>query len=426
MVDSPTRDMIGSFVADFYRPPGDPIHVFEPATDVEARPKMKQNLAAGRITGIAIAESLGITPLINAGGPNTRHSGSRPRPEAIQAMEAMSEVFVQIDEMLIAAGERIAELTENEAATVTSGASGGLVVQAAAAMAKDDPDRISKLPITDGMPNELIIQRGHRFIYDHLYLTAGARFVEVGGTDGCTIDEVEAAISARTAGIIHLESPFKNAGAVPLPDLADLAHSRNLPVLADCASMLPPRANLTKYTNQGADLVSFSGGKAVRGPQSTGFLIGKPKWIEYARLNNAPNPGVTRAQKVSKEEIAGLLAALEVFVAIDEETETRNYREQMNFVVDQIAEIPGMTAEVKHNYDHYIPQAVLTFGDNWRGRSTAEIVDRLKAGTPRVFAADGQGPPNGMWIDPLNLQEGEVEIVAERFRTVLIEAASGR
>ena len=387
---------------------------------------MKLNRMAERLTGAAITKYLGITPLINAGGPNTRHSGSRPRPEAIRAMEAMREVFVQIDELLIAAGERIAELTGNEAATITSGASGGLVVQAAAAMAKDDPDRISQLPITDGMPHELIIQRGHRFIYDHLYLAAGARFVEVGSTDGCTLDEVEAAITARTAGIIHLESPFKSVGAVPLPDLADLAHSRGLPVLADCASMLPPRANLTIFTDQGADLVSFSGGKAVRGPQSTGFLIGKPEWVEYARLNNAPNPGVTRAQKVSKEEIAGLLAALEVFVDIDEEIETRHYREQMNLVVDQIAEIPGMAAEVKHNYDHYIPQAVVTFGDDWRGPSTAEIVERLKAGTPRVFAADGQGPSNTMWIDPLNLQDREVEIVAEQFRNILIEAASGR
>jgi L-seryl-tRNA(Ser) seleniumtransferase len=340
-------------------------------------------------------------------------------------MEAMSDVFVQIDELLIAAGQRIAELTGNEAATVTSGASGGMVVQAAAAMARDDPDRISQLPITDGIPDELIIQRGHRFIYDHLYLAPGARFIEVGRPDGCTLEEVEAAITANTAGFIHLESPYKSAGAVPLPDLAELAHANGLPVLADCASMLPPRAHLTRYTEQGADLVSFSGGKAVRGPQSTGFLIGKPEWIEYARLNNAPNPGVTRAQKVSKEEIAGLLAALEVFVDEDEEAETAKYREQMNFVVDQIAEIPGIAAEVKHDYDHYIPQAVVALTPSWRGPETGEIIDRLKAGTPRIYAADGQGPAGFMWIDPLNLQEGEVEIVAEQLRKILVDAASG-
>lgn len=380
------------------------------------------------LTGLAITESLGITPLINAGGPNTQHSGSRPRLESIEAMEAMSEVFVHIDELLLAAGERIAELTGNEAATVTSGASGGLVVQAAAAMAKDDPVRIAQLPITDDIPNELIIQRSHRFIYDHLYLGPGSKFVEVGQPDQTVerkLEEVEAAITSQTAAIIHLESPFKNVGAIPLPDLADLAHRHGLPVLADCASMLPPRENLTKFTRQGADLVSFSGGKAVRGPQSTGFLIGKPEWVEYARLNNAPNPGVTRAQKVSKEEIAGLLAALEAFVEVDEEAETKEYRRQMNFIVDQISEIPGLVAEVKHNYDHYIPNAVVTFDDSWRGSMPEDIEARLKEGTPRIYAATNQGPSNVMWIDPLNLQEGEVEIVAEKFRNILIDGISG-
>ena len=381
---------------------------------------------AGGLTGRSIIDSLGVVPLINAGGPNTKHSGSRPRPEAIEAMEAMSEVFVDMDELLLAAGERIAELTGNEAATITSGASGGLVVQAAAAMAKDDPARIKQLPITDGMPSELIIQRGHRFVYDHLYLGPGSSFVEVGRPTDCTIEEIEAAIGPNTAGVIHLESPFKEGLGVPLPDLADLAHSHGLPVLADCASMLPPRENLTKFTAQGADLVSFSGGKAVRGPQSTGFLVGKPEWIEYARLNNAPNPGVTRAQKVSKEEIAGLLASLEAFIATDEEAETKRYRDQMNFIVDQITEIPGLSAEVKHNYDHYIPHTVVTFAENWKGPSYSEIAERLKSGSPRIYAqVDYRPEPDLMWIDPLNLQDGEVEQVAEAFRNILIDAASG-
>ncbi len=379
-----------------------------------------------KLSGLSIVENLCITPLINAGGPNTKHSGSRPRPEAVKAMEAMSEVFVDMDELLLAAGKRIAELTGNQAATVTSGASGGLVVQAAAAMAKDDPELISRLPITNGIPNELIIQRGHRFIYDHLYLAPGSRFVEVGRSTECTLDEIKAAIGPNTAALIHLESPFVSGLGVPLTDLADLAHNHGLPVLADCASMLPPRENLTKFTKQGADLVSFSGGKAVRGPQSTGFLVGKPEWIDYARLNNAPNPGVTRAQKVSKEEIAGLLAALDAFTRIDEEAETKSYRAQMNFIVDQITEIPGLSAEVLHNYDHYIPHAVITFAENWKGPSYPEIATRLKAGSPRIFAAvDHRKTASSMWIDPLNLQDGEVEIVAEQLRNILVDASSG-
>ena len=200
----------------------------------------------------SIAEELGVVPIINAGGPNTKHSGSRPRPETLEAMREVSSSFVQMEEMLIAAGEEIARLLGVEAATVTSGASGGLVVQAAAAIARDDPELIARLPMADGIPNELIIQRRQRFVYDHLYLGAGARLVEVGNSEGCDLDELIGAISEKTAGIIHLESPFKNRGAVPLPDLVEAAHERDLPVLCDAASMLPPRANLTKFVNQGS------------------------------------------------------------------------------------------------------------------------------------------------------------------------------
>ena len=380
-----------------------------------------------QLSGKSIIDDLGVTSLINAGGPNTKHSGSRPRTEVIEAMEAMSEVFVDIEELLIAAGKRVAELTGNEAATITSGASGGLVLQAAAAMAKDDPEKISQLPISDGMPNELIIQRGHRFVYDHLYLGPGSRFVEVGRPTDCTVDELAEAIGPNTAGFIHLESPFKSELGVPLTDLADLAHNHGLPVLTDGASMLPPRENLTKYTGDGADLVSFSGGKAVRGPQSTGFLVGKSEWIEYARLNNAPNPGVTRAQKVSKEEIAGLLAALEVFTSIDEEAETRRYREKMNFLVDQIAEIPGIQTEVLHNYDHYIPHAVIRFNGDWNGPSYGEIVNEMKRSAPRIYMqVDYRPEPDRMWVDPLNLQDGELEIVTEKLRNILIESVNSK
>ena len=342
----------------------------------------------------SIAEELGVVPIINAGGPNTKHSGSRPRPETLEAMREVSSSFVQMEEMLIAAGEEIARLLGVEAATVTSGASGGLVVQAAAAIARDDPELIARLPMADGIPNELIIQRRQRFVYDHLYLGAGARLVEVGNSEGCDLDELIGAISEKTAGIIHLESPFKNRGAVPLPDLVEAAHERGLPVLCDAASMLPPRANLTKFVDQGADLVSFSGGKGIRGPQSTGILLGNATWVEYARLNNAPYATAARGQKVSREEIAGILAALRTFVDEDEEAETQNYKRQMEFVVDLVAEVPGVRAVVEHDYDHYIPHAVIYFtprlegtghGDGSRypdGREPARVrVANVRAGS---------------------------------------------
>jgi L-seryl-tRNA(Ser) seleniumtransferase len=376
-------------------------------------------------TGKAIAEDLGVTPILQAGGPNTKHSGSRPRQEALDAIQAMSEVFVNLDEFLIAAGEKIAHMVGVEAATITSGASGGLVVQAAAALAKDDPEKIARLPDTEGMANELIIQKRHRFVYDHLYLVPGAKFVEVGTADRCSPEEVEAAVTDKTAGIIDLKSPFKSAGAVPLPVLVEIAHRHGLPVLCDAASMLPPRENLTKYYRQGADLVSFSGGKAVRGPQSTGLLLGKKEWVEYARLNNAPNATVARAQKVSKEEVAGLLASLEVFLAEDESRETQRYRRMAQAVLSQVSEVPGTVAKVEHDDDHYIPQCVIYFTPKWRGPKSSEVQRRLMAGSPRVYVS-ALGTRGELTVDPLNIQdEIELEVVARRVREVLMESMNG-
>ncbi len=376
-------------------------------------------------TGPEILNRLGVKPIINAGGPNTKHSGSRPRQEAMDAMSAMSEVFVNIDEMLIAAGEEIASLVGAEAATVTSGASGGLVVQAAAAVSKGDPEIIGRLPDTDGIPNELVIQKRHRFVYDHLYLTPGTKFVEAGTDSECTPEQLEAAITPNTAAVIHLESPFKNRNAVQLPQAAEIAHAHGLPLLADGASMLPPRDNLRRYTSEGADLVSFSGGKAVRGPQSTGFLIGKPEWLEYARQVNAPNATIARAQKVSKEEIAGLLAALRVFVDEDEATETERYRRDMESVLDRIAEVPGIDASIQHNYDHYIPHVVVKLTDSWRGPDGLELARRLMLGDERVYVVSGYIGDREIWVDPLNIQPGELETVARRVHEELMKAAAG-
>ncbi|NQW17721.1 MAG: aminotransferase class V-fold PLP-dependent enzyme [Chloroflexi bacterium] len=373
---------------------------------------------------MSVLDRLDVEPVINAGGPNTKHSGSRPREVAMEAMQEASGQFYNIDEFIIEAGKAIAELIGAPAATITSGASGGLVVQAAAAIARDDPDKIAALPNTDGMANDLIIQKHHRFIYDHLYLTSGGRFKEVGDGATCSPDEVEDAIDENTAAIIHLESPYKRNDIVPLEQLVEIAHRHDLPVLCDAASMLPPRSNLKLFLDQGADLVSFSGGKGIRGPQSTGVLAGTPEWVEYARLNNFPNVGIARAQKVSKEEMAGLVAALGEFVETDEEDETKRYSEMMQMVVDQIIEVPGIAVSVVHDRDHYIPHAVISFSSDWRGPDRDEIHRRLMAGTPRIYVAN-YGPERQLVIDPLNIQEGELEIVAERVRNELVKAASG-
>jgi D-glucosaminate-6-phosphate ammonia-lyase len=385
--------------------------------------KSSSGEAAGEAT--SVLNQLGVTPLIAAGGPNTLHSGTRPRPEAIRAMEEMSETFVRMDELLIAAGEEIASMIGVPAATVTSGASGGLVLQSAAALSKGDPDVIAQLPITDGLANELIIQRGHRFAYDHLYLVPGARYVEVGTETGSSAKDISDAIGPNTAAIIHLIPSSRDAATVSLEESVEIAHSNGLPLLLDAASTLPPRANLTKFVEAGADLVSFSGGKGVRGPQNTGMLLGDPKWVEYARLNNAPYATVARSQKVSKEAVAGLVAGLRAFLAVDEEQETAQYRRDMQLIVDQVVEIPGVIASVEHGDDYYIPHAVIEFGEAWKDPSSMEVGQALLAGDPRIYLRHGYEWFNGIAVDPLNIQPGELEIVADRVRSILISAASG-
>ena len=376
--------------------------------------------------GEGILAELGVTPVINAGGPNTMHSGSRPLPEVVSAMEAMAPVFVQMDEFLIAAGREIARLIGAPAATITSGASGGLVVQTAAAISRGDPELIERLPLTDGLPNELIIQKTQRFGYDHLYLVAGARFVEVGDESGCTPEQVEAAITDKTAAIIDLESGPRKPNDVSLTTLVEMAHQHGLPVLCDGASKLPPRANLTRYLDEGADLVSFSGGKGVRGPQSTGILLGLPEWIEYARQCNAPNATVARGLKVSKEEIAGLVAAVRTFVAVDEEAESTAYTRQMQEIVDAVGNVPGVDSSVIHDEAFYIPHAVFRFNDSWEGPDNQEIGRRMKAGNPRVYVRHVDPGGREIAVDPLNIQEGEHEHVARRLRDELTLAALGK
>lgn len=376
-------------------------------------------------TGGSVFQRMGLTPVINAGGTNTKHSGSRMRPEVIEAIEESSSVFLNIDELLIRAGEMIAQAIGVEAAFVTSGAAGGLVLQSAAVLTGTDVARIQSLPITDWFPHELIIQRQHRFHYDHAYLMTGAQFVEVGKGRHCYPEEVEAAITPDTAGIIHLVSPFTGSGDIPLPVLAEIAHRHDLPVICDAASMLPPRENLTRYLDEGADIVSFSGGKGIRGPQSTGILIGRADLIEAARLNAAPNQAIGRPMKVSKEEIVGLVAAIEAFVSEDQDAETRRFRRQCEMVVDQITEIPGIRAQVEHDdKDHPIPHAVIYFERDWHGPDGDEIHRRLMARSPRVYISP-LGFMGEIYMDPINLQEREIEIVAEAIRDELLKASSG-
>ena len=374
---------------------------------------------------IAAAEAayrrLGVDPIINATGSVTRLGGTRTRPEVLAQMAGAARVMVNIDQLNEKAGVEIARLTGAEAGLVTSGAAGGLLLQAAACIAGGDPARMQRLPDdTDGMPNEIIIHTMHRFPYDQAYRAAGARLVEIGNYLFTHPWELEAAISERTAAVAYLCAPFTSRRALPLSRVCAIAHRHNIPVIVDAASMLPPRANLRRYLNDGADLVIYSGGKGVRGPQGTGILCGRADLIDAARANGSPAQFLGRPMKVAKEEILGLTTALAMFVDEDEDAEMAYYHTLARQVVDSLsAAVPGLNIALEHDgIDYLIPTAVLRLGGDWPGPAADRVAAGLQQGAPPIYLQQ-LGPPDELMVDPLNLTEAETEIVIRRLREAL-------
>ena len=374
---------------------------------------------------IAAAEAayrrLGVDPIINATGSVTRLGGTRTRPEVLAQMAGAARVMVNIDQLNEKAGVEIARLTGAEAGLVTSGAAGGLLLQAAACIAGGDPARMRRLPDdTSGMPNEIIIHTMHRFPYDQAYRAAGARMVEIGNYLFTHPWELEAAINARTAAVAYLCAPFTSRRALPLARVCEIAHRHNVPVIVDAASMLPPRANLRRYLNDGADLVIYSGGKGVRGPQGTGILCGRADLIDAARANGSPAQFLGRPMKVAKEEILGLTTALAMFVDEDEDAEMAYYHTLARRVVDSLSvAVPGLNITLEHDgIDYLIPTAVLRLGGDWPGPAAGRVAAGLQQGDPPIYLQQ-LGPPDELMVDPLNLTEAETEIVIRRLREVL-------
>ena len=363
---------------------------------------------------------LGVKPIINATPTVTRLGGTRTRPEVMEVMAAAASVLVEMGELNEKAWEVIARLTGAEAGFVCSGAAGGLVLQAAACIAGKDPVKMQRLPDSQGMKNELIIQNMHRFHYDQAYRAAGGKLVEIGHSKGVAAWELEGAINENTAAVFYLFAPFTSRRALPLEEVCRIAHQRGVPVIVDAASTLPPRANLHRYLDVGADMVLFSGGKGVRGPQGTGILCGRKDLIEAAAANASPNPFLGRPMKVAKEEIVGLVTALELFVQEDEEAEMARYRGIAQQVVDALAEVPGLEISLEHDeIDYLIPTALMRFTTAWRGPTRDQVADALENGDPPIYL-HRFGDPDELAVDPLNLLEDEVETVVRRLREGLL------
>jgi L-seryl-tRNA(Ser) seleniumtransferase len=291
-------------------------------------------------------------------------------------------------------------------------------------MTGDDAAKVARLPDTTGMKNEFIIQRVHRFQYDQAFRLAGGILVDIGLGRRTLPYELENAITDRTAAVVYLYSPFTSPpGLLPFETICEIAHQRGVPVIVDAASMLPPRQNLFKHLRLGADIVNFSGGKGIRGPQSTGILAGRKDLIRAAALNHSPNASVGRPAKTSKEEIVGLVTALELFLAEDEDAEMNRYREVCTHIVDAVRDLPGLRAVVEQDpLNRVLPHAVIYFEPSWQGPSGQAVRDALASGTPHIYIQQGTqqgGYFDEIAVDPINLQPGDEDILATRLREEL-------
>ena len=367
-----------------------------------------------------VYRSIGVKPVITASGSTTTYGGSKLRLEAMEAMNNAATVMVEIDELNRAAGSIIAEITGAEAGLVSSGAAGGLILQAAACIAGSDPAKMVQLPDAQSFKNEIIIHKSHRFPYDQCYRAAGARLVDIGDGRRCAPWQLEAAFTDRTAAVAYLLSPFVSRRALPLEQVCEIAHARDVPVIVDAASFLPPRSNLRRFIAEGADMVIYSGGKAVRGPQGAGILVGRADLIEAAAANASPHQFLGRGMKVAKEEIVGLVTALRIFVDEDEEAETARYREMCQAVVDALVEVPDLTVTVEHDGHNYLtPIAIIKLTRDWTGPSRDRVLAAMGKGDPPIFL-HSLGNPDELGVDPFNVSDEELEIVIRRLREELL------
>ena len=392
---------------------------------------------------MSLYEKLGVTPIINASGGVTRLGGAPMPPEVLQAFCAAAGEAVSLEQLQAAASKRIAAHTGTEAALVTAGAAAALTLGAAAIITGFELGRMERLPHADGFPHEFVIAREQRSGYDHAVRASGAKLVEVGfneivanaGVRRTEAWEYEAAFGPNTAGVFYGFSPHSQP---PLEEVVAVAHAHHLPVLVDAAGELPPRRRLTDIPKTDADLVAFSGGKSIRGPQSTGILCGRRELISAAALQmldmddhwelwdppaefidkrelpGLPRHGIGRGMKVSKEEIAALLTALDLFVSGAYDEQLPVFRDWLQTVCDALADTTATCRIVESTEPDRWPTLEITVTAVTAEQSAFEVCRRLRHGSPPIYVGHGQLPAGRLVINPFCLREDQVAILASR------------
>jgi L-seryl-tRNA(Ser) seleniumtransferase len=340
-------------------------------------------------------------------------------PEVGAAMVEASRTHVNIDELQIAVGRRIAELTHNEAAYVATGAAAGLVLATAAIIAGKDPQAIKQLPDLSGLKNEVVCHKAHRNGYDHAVRSVGVKMMEVGTPQHTDPAELEAAINEKTALAFWTQGAMSGPGDIPIETFIEIAHARGVPVLVDAAAQLPPIENLWRFTQMGADLVVFSGGKDLHGPQASGLILGRKDLIEACAVNGSPNHSIGRPMKVGKEEMVGLLAAVKWYLGLDHEARAAQHERWVAEWNAALNQVPGVRAErsFPNGAGQAVPRTKVTLDVDRLGITGDEIVQRLLDGEPSIAVAPNG--PTSIYLNPYTLQAGEEKIVLKHLVALL-------
>ena len=379
---------------------------------------------------MTIYKRLGIRTVINGNATLTRLGGSIMPPEVVAAMADAAKHFVDIIELQKRVGAEIAKLTHNEAAYVSCGAAAALTLSTAACITGLDPDKRENLPLGNSpgrggfqpptMKNEVIVHRHGRVGYDFAVRQIGVSFVEIGDENGTTPDELENAITEKTAAIFYFANPSREHLWVPYEEAIAIAKRHNVPLIVDAAAQLPPPENLWRFTQMGADLAIFSGGKGLCGPQSSGLIVGKKPLIEAIAFNGPPHPFIGRGMKVGKEELVGLLAAVEWYLNQDHDALQQSYEDQVTYYDEVFSEVQGVTVHriFPSEAGQPMPRTEIRFDEEQLGITRNEILQHLVEGEPSIDIP-GSGE-NGVIINGQTLMPGEVEIIAQRLKEIVL------
>ena len=359
-------------------------------------------------------KDLGVRPLINAAGTYTMFTASLMQPEVMDAINYASKHFVRLSELHDAVGKRIAELLGAEAAMVSAGAASALTLGTAGVLTGMDQKKVLQLPDLTGLKSEVIVQKSHRVGYDHAIRNCGVKLIEVE-----TRDQLLRAINEKTAMMFFLNWA-NNDGQVKDQEFAQIGLDKGIPTMTDCAADSLPLENMTRFNKMGFSLVIFSGGKGIRGPQSAGVLMGKKEIIAAARLNAPPNGDtIGRGMKVNKEELLGMMVAIETFMKRDHAADWKEWERRVALIGDAAKSIPSVKAEqYVPAIANHVPHLRLTWDPAKVKLSYKDVAVKLREGDPSIEVVPGSNKDSlevGVWM----LQPGEDKIVARRLREVL-------